>query len=419
MGNRPLAYIEKILSISEIPGADRVEMAQVLDFHVVVQKNEFKVDDLVVYIEIDSIVPDGLDPKLQVEYKILKKYLHKATGDAIKETEDKIATILAQNTRPEFEFLRDKKFKIKTRTYKSINVISQGIIFPISILPDGLIPIKGLDVTDDIAVEKIVEDPDEVDDSEQDASDLKGPVEKWFDSHFMRYPAYRKFKISMKGIDKSGKWEDWLPAKSDEEQIQKIYTRMWNTYRDRDGWYYTEKLEGQSFATYNHIVPAFFGFSSKTIFGVCSHNRNLCTEDGSRFWKTAKELDLEKRMNAIKKNIVIRGEHVGPGIQENIYRLKGYNVALFEVWDIADRRLYNYDEFMEFCLKYEFETVPVLGTNCKLLPTVEEMISDSHGYSKYHDAGDVLREGKVWRRMEDSRISFKVRDPIYLALHGK
>lgn len=73
---------------------DRIVLATVLGWTVIVQK-DFKVGDEIVFAEIDSVFPE----------------------------------------KPEFEFLRSKKFRIKTM--KMGGVISQGIVFPLSILPKG------------------------------------------------------------------------------------------------------------------------------------------------------------------------------------------------------------------------------------------------------------------------------------------
>lgn len=54
---RKLATIQRIHNILPIPGADRIVCAQVLGWNCVVKKDDFKVDDLVVYIEVDSILP--------------------------------------------------------------------------------------------------------------------------------------------------------------------------------------------------------------------------------------------------------------------------------------------------------------------------------------------------------------------------
>ncbi|MFW6246855.1 MAG: hypothetical protein ACOC22_01620 [bacterium] len=127
---RKLASIQRISNISPIPDADAIEVAQVLGWKVVVKKNQFKVNDLVVYCEIDSLMPD----------------------------------------RPEFEFLRKNKFRI--RTIRMRGQISQGICFPLDILPKhtqwhieemekarisgihGAKGVEGMDVTDILNIEK-------------------------------------------------------------------------------------------------------------------------------------------------------------------------------------------------------------------------------------------------------------------------
>jgi len=139
MSERALAHIEKIVKTYPIEGADNIEMVQVLDFHVVAKKGEFKIDDTVVYIEVDSILPDGLPDDLKASYDILKKELKKATGERIQEIEREMSEIISKNTRPEFEFLRQKKFRVLARKYNFDNnfggkIISQGIIFPLEIL---------------------------------------------------------------------------------------------------------------------------------------------------------------------------------------------------------------------------------------------------------------------------------------------
>ncbi|HIE27970.1 TPA: hypothetical protein EYP66_11855 [Candidatus Poribacteria bacterium] len=110
--DRALAHIERIRSIEPIEGADRIEKSTILGWEVVIRKEEFKVGDLVVYIEIDSILPE----------------------------------------REEFEFLRDRKFRIKTVRLRG--QVSQGIAFPLSILPDGIQIEEGLDVTEALNIHK-------------------------------------------------------------------------------------------------------------------------------------------------------------------------------------------------------------------------------------------------------------------------
>ena len=55
---RKLASIQKIIDIQPIEGADAIEVATVNGWKVVVKKNEFNIDDLVVYVEVDSWIPN-------------------------------------------------------------------------------------------------------------------------------------------------------------------------------------------------------------------------------------------------------------------------------------------------------------------------------------------------------------------------
>ena len=89
---RKLATIETVLSVSPIPDADLIEKITIRGWNVVVKKGDFKVGDLVVYCEIDSVLPEI----------------------------------------PAFEFLRSRGFRI--RTIKLKNQISQGIVFSLDIL---------------------------------------------------------------------------------------------------------------------------------------------------------------------------------------------------------------------------------------------------------------------------------------------
>lgn len=109
---RHLATIREITTLRPIAGADRIEVAQVDGWECVVQKGEFHTGEHIVYIEVDSIVPE----------------------------------------RPEFEFLRDRKFRV--RTIKLRGQVSQGLVLPLSILPNGAPADLGADVTDVLGIKK-------------------------------------------------------------------------------------------------------------------------------------------------------------------------------------------------------------------------------------------------------------------------
>ena len=64
MAERKLASIRKIDSITPIEGADRIEVATVGGWKVVVKRGEFKKGDKAAYLEIDSWIPNKVAPFL-------------------------------------------------------------------------------------------------------------------------------------------------------------------------------------------------------------------------------------------------------------------------------------------------------------------------------------------------------------------
>lgn len=61
---RDLASVQRIAEVKPIEGADAIEAVRVNGWWVVAKKGEFSVDDLCVYLEIDSWVPHELAPFL-------------------------------------------------------------------------------------------------------------------------------------------------------------------------------------------------------------------------------------------------------------------------------------------------------------------------------------------------------------------
>lgn len=185
---RALAHIEEINSIIPIEGKDRIVLATVLGWTVIVQK-DFKVGDKVVFAEIDSVFPD----------------------------------------KPEFEFLRNKKFRIKTM--KMAGVISQGIVFPLSILPEGEYNI-GDDVTDILGITQYEPTMDK---EEMDTESIKTPVKK-YPEFLMRMSWFRKLVLPKK----QAKGFPSFISKTDETRIQNA-----PFYLNMDcNWIATEKVDG-------------------------------------------------------------------------------------------------------------------------------------------------------------------------------
>lgn len=442
MGDRALAHVEKIVKVYPIEGADKIEMVQLLDFHVVVKKDEFKVGDLALYVEVDSILPNGLPTDFQAPLSLAKTRLKalvkeekKAVGEAlvkvheeISKVNEEISKIISNNVFEEFEFLRTKDFIVRVLPYKKFldefgnSIVSMGIVFPIDVLKSVSKKngkevseiVLGMDVTENLGIRKVIEDVEEI--NTTITENKKSAIEAFFDKRFYKYKFYRKLKNKIVGEKISGTWLDIFPPRSDEENVQKIFSRIVEKH-GREGYYKSEKCEGQSVAFYTIQQKTFFGLFSKLKFGVCSRNRNLITDDGSDFWKCAKDIGAKDKLMKLNKNIFVRGERCSPRLQGNIYGFTGNRFFVYDVYDLDEQRLYNFDEMIKFCKDHGFEHVPILDDNYTLPETVQEILKESNGYSVFGEK--VLREGLVIRKKNDSKISFKVKSPEYLVLHGK
>ena len=95
--DKSLAHIEQIKTITPIVGADNIEMVSVLDWNIVAKKGEFKINDLALFIEVDSIVPDGVPDEKKDELKTLYDELSIAEKDKRLDIETKEKNLACNN----------------------------------------------------------------------------------------------------------------------------------------------------------------------------------------------------------------------------------------------------------------------------------------------------------------------------------
>ena len=429
MFGKPLAYIVKIKDIREIPGADRIELATVMDYTVVVKKGEYKPGDLGLYIEVDSLLPDGLTDELRAKYTDIKE--GREMADATKEEiETALKTIQESSKYPYFEFLRDRKFKIKSMKLGKFGVISQGILFKPSEL--GITDAKaGKDYTLQFGITEIVQDEEE--------AGLTDKKDNWLIRKLMRYAWYRNWR---KRHNVSETWDPTNPGKSDEENVQKVYTKMFEQYKGKK-WVKTEKLEGQNITVFSEkIEPSLFGrifhrnTESKRI-GVCSRTRELNKNgNGKAFWNTVLRLKLDEKIKNIPGEWFCRGEHVGPGIQNNIYKLPRTDIVFFDFYrkvyfedDINKKVSFkweklNFEDSVRFAEQWGLKFVPVLDDDYELpegrvndkgvfVSGADVMLQESDGNTVFGNNLNHKREGFVLRLRDDYNVSFKVKNPNY------
>ena len=417
MFGKAMAHVERIKNIYPVEGADAIEMAQVLDWHVVVKKGEFTIGQLAMYIEVDSIVPDGLPVELKAEADTIVKQIMGLAKAKRSEFEAKLTNITVNNIRSEYEFLRSRKFKIKVVEYKKFNVISQGILFslnavlaPISVSADAVT--EGEDFTERLGITQIIEDEDEAGTNNPTNNKAllfleQNRIGKFINKKLMRYPWYRNYKKNLKD---DPTWPKMFPSKSDETNAQAVFTKMKALHGDKR-WYVTEKLEGQNISIVTQVNK--YLWFTKVLVGVCSRTRFMPSYDGSQFWKTVRTQGYDTKASSLGKNLFIRGEHTGSGIQGNIYSFAERDIYIFDVYELDDKKMLSYMELFVFCVSNGFKMVPVLDDDFRLPETVQELLDYSNGYSKYGEK--VLREGIVLRLVDDPKVSFKVRSPKYLA----
>lgn len=354
---RQLASIKKISDIMPIEGRDKIVLAIVDGWSVIVKRGEFEVGDKCVYIEIDSVLPD----------------------------------------KPEFEFLRKNNFRIKTM--KMAGVISQGICFPMSILPvkqNGEYEINE-NVTGVIGVKQYERTMD------KDPVCTSASTREKYPKFLMRMSWFRKLVLPKKHV--SG-FPSFI-TKTDETRIQNMPFIL----KDKQEWVVTEKIDGQSgtFCLVRHKSKIFS--KEKFEYIVCSRNLRLNKKDNSSYWMVSDKYHIEdalRNMIGDRDWIGLQGECIAPKVQGNKYHVSDVDFYAFNLVYPGGRL--DSITAMEICSRNGIKFVPIVDESYVLPDTVAEVLDYAHGDSVI---GDTLREGVVFRS-KDGKQSFKAVDPQFL-----
>lgn len=325
--SRALAHVEVIGSVSPIEGKDKIVLAEILGWKVIVQK-EFKVGDKVVFVEIDSVLPE----------------------------------------KPEFEFLRSRKFRIKTM--KMAGVISQGIVFSMDFLPQGEYQI-GENVTEILGVTQYEATMDK-DDEDANESGFPNFISKTDEKRVQADPSYLKMDCK---------------------------------------WIATEKVDGTSASftlqrTENENREYLYDYA------VCSRGRRLFAKDNSVYWKVAEKYNIEEALyKLISDNtwVAVQGECIAPGVQKNKYNVKFPDFYAFNLIYPSGR--VGSVEAKKILENVGIKFVPVICDDAPIKGmTVSEVLEYADGKSQIYD---TLREGIVFRS-ENGTQSFKAVSPKFL-----
>jgi RNA ligase (TIGR02306 family) len=316
-----LATVQTISNIESIEGADLIEKATVLGWEVVVKKGEYKIGDNCVYIQIDTCMPPL----------------------------------------PEYEFLKERKYRVKTIKLKK--QISQGLILP---LPEGAWRV-GDDLTDLLGVTKY-------------AKDIEERQPNWL-RRIWNYLTHKP----------SSNFPKHLVPITDEERIQNIPEIL----EDRKGDIYivSEKLDGSSITI----------IMDKKKFRICSRKFELYNDN--EWSQVFKSTQFKKYMLKLAEyyqtnNIIVQGEFIGKP-QGNKYKLEQNEIRLFNIYVNGERLLQ--DHFYMVCKLFQIPCCPLIAT-VPLDFTLPEIIAYAEGKSKLYN---IDREGVVFRCIKTG-FSFKV-----------
>ena len=382
--SRKLASVQKIAAIKPIEGKDRIVLAQVEGWEVIVSKN-FKVGDLCVYFEIDSILPDI----------------------------------------PLFATIK-KRSNLRIKTMKMGGVISQGFVISLQEVEQAAKAVKeklpkklkeGMNLTKILHVEKYEED---VMNNRQNA-----PKHSKFYKFFMRFGWFRKL---VKGNSFDISWPEFI-AKTDEIRWNNIIDKL-KSYQEQGLIFQkTVKMDGQS-ATF--LLDKLLK-KGKWSFSVCSRNMRINPKDtkNEAFWNTAKKYKIQELLEYFRDTIIpdlhigsdvqyicLQGEQCGPKIQKNRIGLLQNKLYVFNLIIKTEAGLFklNPEQFKETFYRFsQLETVPYLGETKLKEITPEWFAEQSFGY--YDESRGLIREGVVFRNYEHD-ISFKAVSEKYLLKHG-
>ena len=259
----------------------------------------------------------------------------------------------------------------KLKSIKLRGTISQGLIMPMHVLTNyGADLSEGDDVTETLG------------------------IQKW----------EKPIPAQLAGLVK-GNFPPLIP-KTDQERVQNLKREIQDAISAETVFEITEKLEGSSMTCY--LIDG--------EFGVCSRNLDLKRDENNTFWKTAIDSDVEARMRKYGDNFALQGELIGPGVQDNIYKLSSHQFRIFDVFDIKTGTKLLPEARQAVVRDLNLLHVPIIAYHAQLLDTLglgtmEDIIKFADGKSQLNTQQD--REGLVFKQA-DKNFSFKSISNKYL-----
>lgn len=362
---RKLVTIRKINAILPMEGYDQIALALIDGWSAIIKKDEFKVNDMCLFFEIDSFIPE--EPRFS--------FLGKTV-----------------------EF--DGKRGYRLRTKKLRTYLSQGLALPFSMFPE-LSP--GLeDYSDQLNVIKY----DNAAQEQMQRPGLKTGKPRG------SFPSFIP-KTDQERIQNLTHLWNTLPSDAKFEETLKLDGSSMTCYKTA----YTPTLWDK--------IKSFFGYKLMNYhFGVCSRNlelapdaNNTITFDNqgksseysqSNFWTAAKKYSIESKLPV---GYAVQGELIGPKIQANHEKVSTLEYYVFDVFDISTGLYLTPAKRREFCALHNIPHVPVTNTSFEPFHiTLQDLLEHVDGESM--NPG-TISEGRVYKHLT-SPLSFKCINNKYL-----
>lgn len=377
MSDRKLARVVIIDSIHPIEGAERIELAFIGGWQVVVQKGLYVAGDKAIYCEVDSLLPTA----------------HPAFAD-----------LTRLSSKLLFEV--DGKGYARIKTAKMMKQLSQGYCIPLSEV--GVLDFTEVDtdMTKFLGILKYEKGEERSMNNAGVADGVKGKATKPFPS--------------------------FIP-KTDQNRVQNIVPRYLQSVEAGELFEKTFKLDGSSLTAW--IKDGVTGVASRNVsFRLQVENKGFVKSFKDYFKQVKKHgirrakfiTQIEADSNAFTtmalnsgvitalvregRNLAIQGEMVGPSIQKNFEGVKSNQLYIYDIYDIDKQSYMLPAERLEFITKYGLRGVPEAGI-VALFPTVAEVIEDAAIAPS--GLNGKYAEGYVFKSMTRD-FSFKVISNKYL-----
>lgn len=379
MTERSLARVVLIDQLLPIEGADRIELAIVGGWQVVVQKGLYEAGVTpAVYFEVDSLL-DTERPYFADAAGWSSKLLHSVDG----------------------------RTHARVKTMKLRKQLSQGYMIPLT--ETGLAgALVGSDLTKDLGVVKYEK-------AEESSMNNTGGVGGKLGKTALGFPKF-------------------IP-KTDQTRVQNITHMYFKAVADGEEFEESFKLDGSSLTAFVNnsvagvasrnvgfrmedekrgLLPALRGwFNQYWNRGMAIHRckwERVIKKDDNAFTQIAAESGLIEAIRRDGRNLAIQGEVCGPSIQKNFEGLDKNTFFCYDVFLIDDQRYMLPAERIKFCTDNGVRHVPVNFTGKLQATDVASVLKRADGPSGLKGK---FREGFVYKSTSRD-FSFKVISNSYL-----